>query len=533
MSLITFSSLRTTLIQESQPAGESPRHVAGNTRIIKDGLIELQGFVRGLTDRQYQVYPYNSTFYDCKKSLIVLPPKLQRSQIMKVYTVANQDWCDTVEYLPKTKKDVFDWAKNLVDEPSGTPSIRPAFMYGVTFPTSNFDSTAGRARQGCWVKENGKLWVAPYLQSYEALVVEYKGVKRIWNDADVIDDEIWTTDIISGLVKYLVWKREVKYGSDPELRRQAEADWREAEALLLHFDKEEDIPGDQEVVPRRTSITQAEDANDAAKDVTSEDITVEIMAVGDLGTDNENTSKVAQLMKQFNPDNILLLGDINYDGGAPETYENVLLKYWDGYLDKIIPVWGNHDLEFSYNGVYGGAMLALFPDIADLNSNKLYYSKQVGPITFWVVNSGFTDADPREPDGITEASTQGTWLQAGLAASTSPWNVVCIHRTPYTSDETCAPGITTLRWPFKSWGADLVLQGHGHNFEHIYQDTLDYIQVGTGGATLRDFYSPRLSNSQMQIGEHGALRIIGTSSTLQCVFYSVAGDVRSNIYLTQ
>ena len=42
-------------------------------------------------------------------------------------------------------------------------------------------------------------------------------------------------------------------------------------------------------------------------------------------------------------------------------------------------------------------------------------------------------SDPHEPDGIAMTSTQAVWLQAALAASTAPWNLVTMHHPPFSS----------------------------------------------------------------------------------------------------
>jgi hypothetical protein len=41
-----------------------------------------------------------------------------------------------------------------------------------------------------------------------------------------------------------------------------------------------------------------------------------------------------------------------------------------------------------------------------------------------------------------------------------------------------------LRWPFKQWGVDLVLQGHVHNYERLNVNGLPVVTTGAGGGGL-------------------------------------------------
>ena len=61
-----------------------------------------------------------------------------------------------------------------------------------------------------------------------------------------------------------------------------------------------------------------------------------------------------------------------------------------------------------------------------------------------------------------------------------------------------------MRWPFKAWGASIVLSGHDHDYERFSVDGLTYIVNGVGGASLRAFKTP-IAGSQVRFaGEFGA-----------------------------
>src|SRR5207247_7315774 len=97
------------------------------------------------------------------------------------------------------------------------------------------------------------------------------------------------------------------------------------------------------------------------------------------------------------------------------------------------------------------------------------------------------DSDGHERDGTSSTSTQANWLKNALAASTACFKLVDFHHPPYT---TWSGGSTTyMRWPFPSWGADIVLTGHAHLYERLNAGGFPYIVNGLGGEDLASFGS--------------------------------------------
>lgn len=269
---------------------------------------------------------------------------------------------------------------------------------------------------------------------------------------------------------------------------------------------------------------------------TEDDEALDFVIFGDTQGATAGTDEAVPLAESFEPDFLVLLGDLSEDGDAEDLQAEVL-DYFQDYInaEKFYPVWGNHDLS---NGSlvgtqYGGTLLALFDYIAELNSSKLYYDFEVGCCHFFVINSGYTDGDPREPDGITSGSTQALWLQAALAASDAEWNIVCLHRAPYTSENIYTPGATVMRWPFKTWGADIVFAGHAHNYERLLVDGLPYLVVGTGGQALRGFGAPVDGSQKRFYADYGVTRVIASTTRLQIVHYDTDGNIQDNVAYTK
>ena len=100
-----------------------------------------------------------------------------------------------------------------------------------------------------------------------------------------------------------------------------------------------------------------------------------------------------------------------------------LLDVYKRQTNNFYPILGNHDWLTTI-----GQLPKPYLDYFSLPGNERYYDFIRGPVHFFAV-----DSDINEPDGITSNSIQGQWLQSALSASTSPWNVVYLHHSPYSS----------------------------------------------------------------------------------------------------
>ena len=193
--------------------------------------------------------------------------------------------------------------------------------------------------------------------------------------------------------------------------------------------------------------------------------TVTFAAFGDYGSNSADELAVANMVKGWNPDFIITTGDNSYGSTAIDTN---IGKYYSDYIgnytgafgsgsatNKFFPAMGNHDF------TDGGGSTAYF-NYFTLPSNERYYDYVQGPVHFFVIDS--YSADGRSP-----TSTQGTWLQAGLAASTSPWNIVYMHHPAFSSGSVHGSEVA-MQWPYEAWGATAVLAGHDHVYERIHHD---------------------------------------------------------------
>jgi len=242
-------------------------------------------------------------------------------------------------------------------------------------------------------------------------------------------------------------------------------------------------------------------------------------AIGDYGYAGPAERDVANLMKSWNPDFIITLGDNNYDVGDSTTIDQNIGQYFHEYIynykgrygprtssNRFFPSLGNHDY-YTRNG-------EAYRDYFTLPGNGRYYDFVRGDVHLFALNS-----DPAEPDGVGASSVQAQWLRAGLAASTSRWNVVYLHHAPYSSG---LHGSTeALRWPFREWGASVVLAGHDHNYERLLVDGLPYVVNGLGGRSIYKSNRAPLAQSQASFsGDYGAMLLDASPDSLSLRFFT-------------
>jgi hypothetical protein len=262
--------------------------------------------------------------------------------------------------------------------------------------------------------------------------------------------------------------------------------------------------------------------------------TTRFAVIGDFGDDlNEHEGKVAALVHSWNPEFIITTGDnrygtINYDSVVGRYYCEFLYETETGSYcsgkdflsNAFFPSLGNHDYTDS-----GGLdeYLAYFKlpgsglDTSGTSGSERYYDFIKGPVHFFVIDS---------QGALTSASdkaAQMTWLQAQLAASATPWQIVYFHHPPYASGG--HGSYTEMQWPFALWGADAVMSGHDHIYERLSVDDITFFINGLGGSSIHDFNEP-VSGSLVRYNDnYGAMLVDANEVSVTFQFFNVAGEV--------
>jgi hypothetical protein len=257
--------------------------------------------------------------------------------------------------------------------------------------------------------------------------------------------------------------------------------------------------------------------------------------IGDYGGDTAAEADVARLVKSWNPEFILTVGDNNYETGSAATidvnigkhYHEFIYRYAGSYgsgsqTQRFLPSLGNHDWGNRFPEPAGAdPYLAYF----DLPGNERYYEWRTGPVHVFAI-----DSDVNEPDGTTSASAQALWLQKALAASDAPWKLVYFHHPPYTSG--VRGGNLEMRWPFAAWGASAVLAGHDHDYERLSVDGIPYFVDGLGGRSVVRL-GPPIAESQVRYdADFGAMLVTATAAEITFRFYTRAGILVDTFSMT-
>lgn len=222
------------------------------------------------------------------------------------------------------------------------------------------------------------------------------------------------------------------------------------------------------------------------------------IVIGDYGWSGEQEQRVAELVDWLEPDFVLTTGDNNYPYGSADTIDENIGQYFSELIfpyhgtfassateNRFFPALGNHDWETPGASAY----LAYFT----LPGKERYYDVVRGALHVFAL-----DSDPREPDGVDAQSVQAAWLKSALAKSTSPFNIVTMHHPPYSSGP--HGNTPAMQWPYREWGADLVMAGHDHCYERLMVDGLTYVVSGLGGASIYSFGLP-VDGSQVRYND--------------------------------
>lgn len=228
---------------------------------------------------------------------------------------------------------------------------------------------------------------------------------------------------------------------------------------------------------------------------------IRVVAVGDIAQKGGRQAEVAKLILKMNPTKVLALGDTAYASGTPEEYATLYEPTFGAFKNKTAPAPGNH--EYHVKDAYG--YYDYFGDLAGPD-RRGYYSFDLGEWHLISLNS----------ERITKE--QLAWLDNDLSSTTKPCILAYWHR-PYLSSGLEHGSDKNMR-PF--WdilykkGADLVLNGHEHNYERLAKVNPDQklddkgireIVIGTGGAELYQFGNTLPVSETKRFGSFGALEL--------------------------
>jgi hypothetical protein len=252
---------------------------------------------------------------------------------------------------------------------------------------------------------------------------------------------------------------------------------------------------------------------------------VRAASIGDYGKNNTAEADVARMIRGWAPSFVTTVGDNNYPSGSASTIDRNIGQYFHSFIgnyhgsygggsasNAFFPTLGNHDWEASNAAPY--------KNYFSLPNNERYYDFVKGPVHFFAL-----DSDTHEPDGTSATSKQAQWLKSKMLASSAPFKVVYLHDPPYSSG---GAQQSRMRWPFREWGADVVLAGSDHFYERLSIGGVPYIVNGAGASTV-SFNSIRSESKVRSNSDTGALLIQANDLAMTLQYQHDSGRVVDTI----
>ena len=230
-----------------------------------------------------------------------------------------------------------------------------------------------------------------------------------------------------------------------------------------------------------------------------------LVGAGDIATcDEEEDELTAQLLDDI-PGTVFTVGDNAYVDGTYTEYINCYDSTWGRHKSRTKPTPGNH--EYNTSGAAGYFQY--------FNNVPSYYAYELGSWRIYALNSEIN---------VSESSEQVKWLEEDLAANPSQCVLAYWHTPRWSSGAKngSRADLQTLWQMLHNAGAELVINGHEHNYERFAEmdasgreasPGMREIIVGTGGAGLYEFGAPLAASEVRDNTSFGVLKLtLGATS---------------------
>jgi hypothetical protein len=517
----TVAQLKTEIRDSIWASGEPENLVSAHNDAFQEGFADIAKWVECEQVNNVNVVRFASTQY--KNGMTVL--KAPAGVVTRIFTVANDNFGDPVFYRQVEWPVPEAWARNLFLFPADLVNL-PRLPLGFQYPSADNDSLYGRARTGIWAFHQGNIYIAPWVQSNELVIVEWDGIKQLWEENDPVNEDILYKKAVKLYVQYaherdygdanraITFKNTVSYNGTYD----------EALADLIHECRER---RKTRPAPEVGSYERNRLCSELSDDVVLPPLTTVTLAdVGNISAPGEDADDVAKLVEGFSADGILACGLI---AGAVTDYDLTAGKEFHRFIN---PYGGTQGPGAQGNNAFWPA-----PSTTDWTKDNTvtwqaffrtgghgsYYDVVLGDIHLFVIDSSASN-----PDGNTAGSTQALWLQARLALSTAPWKIVKMDLCPWGSVHSNA----ALQWPFTAWGADLVICSQARNYERLFTANTNIINNGLGGlGAIEKIPAPYVGTLASYAGGFGAGKIRANATQLLYEFITVDEEVIDSFQL--
>ena len=220
-----------------------------------------------------------------------------------------------------------------------------------------------------------------------------------------------------------------------------------------------------------------------------------------------NQADTAALVAHLRPDAVAALGDLQYETGSLAAFHASFDRTWGRFGARLHPAVGNH--EYGTPGAAG--YFATFGARAG-RPGEGWYSWNLGGWHLVALNANCEEV------GCGPGSPQVRWLRADLARHPARCTLAYWHQPRFSSGLHGNENDVAALWrTLQRAGADVVLNGHDHDYERFAAQTVDgradprhgivEFVVGTGGKSLYPILFPR-RNSRTRASTFGVLRLV-------------------------
>ena len=240
--------------------------------------------------------------------------------------------------------------------------------------------------------------------------------------------------------------------------------------------------------------------------------TVVLVGAGDIASCvNNNDEATAKLLDSISG-TVFTVGDNVYPNGTSSEYLNCYHPTWGRHKSRTKPTPGNH--EYLTSGAAG--YFGYFTNV------PAYYAYNLGDWRIYALNSEIS---------VSSTSAQVKWLQNDLASNPKRCVLAYWHKPRWASGRGTAAMQTIWKILYDA-GAELVINGHAHNYERFKEMNasgaavspgLRAIVVGTGGRGFHSFGSPLPTSQVRNSSTYGVLQLTLNATSYSWKFVPVAG----------
>jgi 3',5'-cyclic AMP phosphodiesterase CpdA len=248
---------------------------------------------------------------------------------------------------------------------------------------------------------------------------------------------------------------------------------------------------------------------------------VAFLAAGDYGVGGARELSLGLRMQRYESRHaanmLVFLGDNDYTRSPARFRANWRRSF--GWARRgglgVGGVLGNHDYEVG-RGRYEFRLLGM---------PGPYYTRTLGDVQLFFLDSNVV------------GDRQTAWLEQQLADSAATWKIAVFHHPPYTCGGHSGNAAVAQRWVplFETYGVQLVLSGHDHNYQRFAaRDGVTYVVHGGGAAGLYRLRGcPRSYPPRVRVRyEHGFLYVSATEDRLDVSAVDMRGRVSDHFALS-